>query len=209
MSETKPSDEQHTTEHSGIPPRASRRRGRLMQAVAIAAALAGVVLLAAACGAGSASTTAAPESQGGSNSTDNADAISYTQCMRAHGVPNFPDPNSQGKPFTAQSLQQAGVDPGSPRFQPANQACAHLLPAPTAAQREQQLMESLRYAVCMRAHGVPGFPDPNAQGNILLDPSIVNSPQFQSAAQTCHSVDPGLAVPSNTGKKLPGSGGES
>jgi hypothetical protein len=182
------------------------------------AALAGVALLAAACGGSGASATAPPGLAGGSNSTDTASGIAYTQCMRAHGVPNFPDPstNAVGKPFTAQSIQQAGVDPSSPRVESAQQACQHLFPPPTTltpAQRQQLLSQFLRYAACMRAHGVPNFPDPSTSSTGLptlgLSPSIVNSPQFQSAAQSCHSVDPGLPVPSNTGKRLPGSGGGS
>ncbi len=49
-------------------------------------AVAAISLLAAGCGGGS-STTAA---------TRRADCtlVSYSHCMRAHGVPNFPDPTS-------------------------------------------------------------------------------------------------------------------
>jgi hypothetical protein len=206
MSYLEPNDEQHKTEHTGVPLGASRRTGRLRHAVAIAAALAGVALLAAACGGGSASTTAPPGSQGGSNPGDTA--VAYSQCMRAHGVPNFPDPNpsTPWKPFSGPYLQQAGVDPGSPRFQPASQACQHLMPhvSMTAAQRQQVLSQALRYAACMRTHGVPDFPDPSTSStggvSFNLEPNLVNTPQFGSAAQACRSVDPGMALPTNLGK---------
>jgi hypothetical protein len=201
---TKPDGEQRTTEHTGLPPRASQRRGHLRRAVAVAAALAGVALLAAACGGGSAPATATSAAQGGSTTTGNADEMPYTQCMRAHGVPNFPDPNAQGKPFTAQSLQQAGIGGNSPQFQAASQACAHLMVPPSPAQLAQMTSEMVRYAACMRAHGVPDFPDPSTSANggpvTSLTPSIVDSPDFQPAEQACHSVDPGLAVRSNVGK---------
>jgi hypothetical protein len=46
----------------------------------------------------------------------------------------------------------------------------------------------LQFASCMRSHGVPNFPDPNAQGVITgnaadgLDPA---SPQFEKARRRC------------------------
>jgi hypothetical protein len=64
--------------------------------------------------------------QGGSSLT--AGAYAYTRCMHTHGVPDFPDPNAQGKLFTSKYLQQAGVDPGSPQFGAARTACSRLFP---------------------------------------------------------------------------------
>ncbi len=193
---TKPDREQRTTKHTGLPPRASWRRDHLGRPAAIAAALAGVALLIAACGGGSAPATATSAGQGGSTATSNADEMPYTECMRAHGVPNFPDPNAQGKPFGAQNLQESDVDPNSPQFQAASNACAHLLVPPSPAQLAQQTSEFVRYAACMRAHGLPDFPDPSISANgapsLDLTPGIVDSPDFQPAEQACHSVDPGL-----------------
>jgi hypothetical protein len=51
-------------------------------------------------------------------------------------------------------------------------------------------------AACMRSHGVPNFPDPNARGVISssnLDPS---SPQFQQAMQACQKDLPHGGAPS-------------
>jgi hypothetical protein len=51
-------------------------------------------------------------------------ALANAQCMRTHGVPNFPDP--QFDPNGAASLQfdkGSGVDPNSPAFQNAAKAC--------------------------------------------------------------------------------------
>jgi hypothetical protein len=51
-------------------------------------------------------------------------------------------------------------------------------------------------AACMRSHGEPNFPDPNAQGVISssdLDPS---SPQFQQAMQACQKDLPNGGTPS-------------
>jgi hypothetical protein len=57
----------------------------------------------------------------------------------------------------------------------------------------------MQFASCMRSHGLPGFPDPNAQGVITgnagsgLDPG---SPQFQKAQQSCAKFLPNGGTPS-------------
>jgi hypothetical protein len=202
-----PDHEQHTTKHAGLPRRAIRP-GHPRRAAAIAAVLAGVALLAAACGGGSAPAATTSAGQAGSTTTGNSDEMPYTDCMRAHGVPSFPDPNAQGKPFTAQNLQQADIQPDSPQFQAASTACAHLLVPPSPAQLAQQTSELVRYAACMRAHGVPDFPDPSISPtgypSLMLPQSAADSPDFQPAEQACHSVDPGLPVPRTSGKPGPG-----
>ncbi len=193
-----------------MPPRAGPWRGHPRRAAAIAAALAWVALLAAACGGHTTSTTATSANQGGSTATDNADEMPYTECMRAHGVPNFPDPNAQGKPFNAQNLAQADIQPDSPQFEAANTACAHLLVPPSPAQLAQQARELVRYAACMRAHGVPDFPDPTISStggaSLSLTQGITDSPDFQTAEQACHSVDPGLPTFTNPSKGPPPGG---
>ena len=55
-------------------------------------------------------------------------ALALARCMRAHGFTNFPDPNVSGQGI-AISLGGAGIDPNSPRFQAARQACH--LPGPS------------------------------------------------------------------------------
>jgi hypothetical protein len=54
-----------------------------------------------------------------------AQALQFAQCVRSHGVPNFPDPGGTGRlpdPATV------GVDQGSPQFQAANDTCAQYRP---------------------------------------------------------------------------------
>jgi hypothetical protein len=68
-------------------------------------------------------------------------------------------------------------------------------------QRQTQL---LRFARCMRTHGVPSFPDPTSRGIALSSAVDPSSPQFQSAQQACKSLLPGLGqgqqtVPSGSG----------
>jgi hypothetical protein len=54
-----------------------------------------------------------------------AQGLRFSQCVRSHGVPNFPDPGSDGRipdPATV------GIDQGSPKFQAANAACGKYRP---------------------------------------------------------------------------------
>jgi hypothetical protein len=46
---------------------------------------------------------------------------------------------------------------------------------------------AIKFAACVRSHGVPNFPDPNAQGVFSLSGPI-NTPQFQRAQRTCATL---------------------
>jgi hypothetical protein len=107
--------------------------------------------------------------------------------MRAHGITKFPDPNSQGA--ISLNPSQSGIDPTSPRFQAAMKACEKASgSAQTPAQRAQAVAAAFRFSQCMRAHGVPNFPNPNSQGaftsgsSSAIDP---NAAAFQRAQKTC------------------------
>jgi hypothetical protein len=171
----------------------SGRRGRspLRRAGVQAAAVAAVALLAAACGGGGGSS-------GGAQSTAYQKELAYSECMRTHGVPGFPDPGSNG----IVSIQSGGAAKakgtpgknqtvGGPQMTRAYNACRHLLPnggVPTAAQKEQMLQQGLKFAECMRAHGISNYPDPStAGGPTTIGGSGINiqSPQFQAANRAC------------------------
>jgi hypothetical protein len=51
-----------------------------------------------------------------------AQLLNFARCMRAHGIVNYPDPTANGMG----SLR--GVDPNSPQFNTALQACQSLMP---------------------------------------------------------------------------------
>lgn len=54
--------------------------------------------------------------------------LKFSQCMRGHGVPDYPDPAANG--LTTPAPGKGGdIDPDSPRFQAAVSACQHVLPA--------------------------------------------------------------------------------
>jgi hypothetical protein len=63
-------------------------------------------------------------------------ALKFSQCMRTHGVPNFPDPqfsSSSGGVGIRIGGKQGGpsrIDPSSPQFQAAQKACQSIMPGP-------------------------------------------------------------------------------
>jgi hypothetical protein len=83
--------------------------------------------------------------------------LRLAQCMRAHGVSNFPDPSSSGGLTIPND-----IDTHAPAFKAAQAACAKLAqsaggPTNSAQSRQAQL---LALAKCMRSHGVANFADP-------------------------------------------------
>jgi hypothetical protein len=178
---------------------------RLKRTALRALALVGVVglsLLAAACGGGSSSANVAQIGTTSANHSRAHDPQAYSACMRSHGVPNFPDPGGTGQiRLDPRKLAGSGIDVDSPRFKRAARACRKLQPKrasatarqPTAAQ--QQAM--LRFARCMRSHGVPNFPDPQPGGALDLAQKVAapNSPQFKAAERTCRDFVPGAPIP--------------
>lgn len=159
--------------------------GALLCAVAVAA-----------CG-GSGSTVAGT----GTNATGDASPVNLSKCMRANGLPAFPDPTnfSGGEGFNgigvpvggaADSIMVDGRTFSGPAAARAMKACARYLtpkgpaPAPTAKEKAQ----ALTMARCMRANGVPSFPDPDfggspgPQGQSLPNP---NTPAFHHAVTVC------------------------
>jgi hypothetical protein len=119
-----------------------------------------------------------------------AAGIKFANCIRAHGVPNFPDPLPGGSGFSF-----AVSDPGffsSPAFKQAQQACKTLMPHIPHAHMSQGTINSLvTYAHCMRKHGLGSYPDPvikNGRQAIVplstygIDP---NSPAYKDAAKAC------------------------
>jgi hypothetical protein len=165
----------------------------------LALAALGCALAIAACGSTNSSTKSA--------SNPSTQLLTFSECMRSHGVPSFPDPSGQGIHIGPGS----GIDPSSPAFKAARSTCGKLLPGggqdnqrPTA----QQIDMARQLSECMRQHGVSGFPDPsptspssptgyslvvNLSGVFLAVPSTINpsSPVFVQAANACHFPLPG------------------
>jgi len=156
--------------------------------VILAAALAATALVAAACGGGSGTPVSAQQ-------TNYQKALAFSQCMRGHGEPGFPDPQPNGNLLIdGQKDHLNGALMNS-----ANKACQHLMPkAPplTAAQQQKVTAQALKFVACMRAHGLSTFPDPqvNAGGIEMQLPKDLqpSSPVFRAAQQACKNLMPGL-----------------
>jgi len=195
-----------------------------MNRVAILASSISVALLLAACGSSSPSQQASANKNAG---------IAFSKCMRANGVPNFPDPGSGsggGVQISAsqtagsgKTLTVNGVPVSAPAFQAANQKCQKDLPrggpALSSAQLNKLRAGALAMAKCMRAHGVPNFPDPVVSAgpggkgvNVRIGGggpgSGINptSPAFQSAQKTCQPLMGGPGLPT---KAISGGAGAS
>ena len=173
--------------------------------VIVGAALIAVCVLAVGCGSAtprhsSTAMMASPQ------------ALVFSKCMRANGVPSFPDAGGASTGI-AISTPFGDFHPSanlinSPAFKAAMAACGKLLPggARRAQQPAAQLIEEWRtVSVCMRGQGVSGFPDPTfappprdqaAEHSLVLDidgvvlalPSTINpqSPAFIHAAGACN-----------------------
>ena len=110
-------------------------------------AVASLSLLAAGCGGGGsprvasvASPTTNAQGSSSSNSSPAAQgnkALAYSNCMRSNGVPNYPDPHSNGN-LPKGNAQTFGVS--TSRYQTAEQACGDLLPSSGSASLTQCLM---------------------------------------------------------------------
>ncbi len=125
-----------------------------------------------------------------SSTTAKRDPVAFAKCMRANGIPKFPDPDKDGGISISSDM---GVDPNSTTFKNAQKTCQKYMPPPSAAEQAQAYQDGLKYAKCMRDHGVSAFPDPDKNGGIKieagkgsgLDP---DSPTFQQAQKACQSL---------------------
>lgn len=127
----------------------------------------------AGCGSTGPLSRTVTDAPSGSNS-----ALRFSQCMRANGAPSFPDPGPSG-------YARSGINLQSPAVQSAMNACTRYLPqsghSPTVPARVRH--QELLLANCMRANGVPNFPDPDKNGDIQFPVTspIPQSPAFERA----------------------------
>lgn len=155
----------------------------------VLAVTAGMVMLAAACG-GSPSSA----SNTGASGQFQQD-LAFTQCMRSHGLPDFPDPNANGHGFGNQ--QQQDQERSNPHFATAYSDCRHLLPSAPSSRGTKVIpsqTQLVRFSHCMRSHGVPDYPDYNPSVSLSTELAQLgintNSPQFQATLQTCDRLVP-------------------
>lgn len=158
----------------------------------IPASLVASLVIAAVIMAGCANAPAARGSGGNTNAA-RMQAVQFAQCMRQNGVPEFPDPGPSGALTIDAIANGSSIDTSSPAFQRAVSACRALEPAGfTGGQRNpEQQAAALKFAQCIREHGVKDFPDP-APGAPLVDTNLIPSTAttsglsiLKAAMQTC------------------------
>ena len=161
------------------------------------AALAIVSLISAGCaGTGTASG-------GGNNAaTHHAQAVRFAKCMRSNGVSTFPDPNASGTLTLDGVLNGSSLNPSTPAWKRAIGACKDLEPPGFAGHKRsaQEQQAAVRFAQCIRASGVPDFPDPTPNGP-LVDTNRIPSAATNSgigilnaAMQKCRVLAAALGV---------------
>ncbi|MFC0037760.1 hypothetical protein [Actinomadura rayongensis] len=177
--------------------KAPRWRGPAFLAIGCVA----VALFASACG-GDESGKGVAGSTTSTNPAEKADPIAFSKCMREHGVTGFPDLDADGNSVGTPGPD--AVDGKSPVFQAAEKACAPLKPVRKSHPNMSKYRDDqIKYSKCMRDKGIANFPDPNAKGDLELDPAKSGidpeSEQFTTAEKACRPllvVPPGARAPS-------------
>jgi hypothetical protein len=133
--------------------------------------------------------------------------LAFAHCMRSHGVPAYPDPGSEGGLAASKEGASGQLDVNSSQFRDGLGHCRRLLPTGAPASPVQQAAvtaHAVKFARCMRAHGVPGFPDPGVSpgGGKLPGPGYFvqaqsgplspDNPQFVKAQKSCRALTGGL-----------------
>jgi hypothetical protein len=151
-----------------------------------------ISLIGAGCGSSAPSETGTAGSAdpgATKKATDQAKAVKLAECIRAHGVPHFPDPDAKGD-FAF------GIDVSPAVWRKAVDACKDLAPpgAFSGKRSPKQQSAALRFAECIREHGVKDFPDP-ANGQPLVDTTRIPSSNrpggmtiLNAAMHTCGSI---------------------
>ena len=191
------------------------------------AIVAGIALLSGACSSGSSTPQVAslgtsgsgnPASNGSGTSaapgsTGNATRLvdEWAACMRSHGDTGQADPTIDnngviqitvppqgpgGENYSLEAHNSTG--PCGSYLQAASTALLGGRPSPPPP----SLAQLLKYARCMRAHGVPKYPDPGGSGETYIGNLDPNGPVFQNANKLCSKE---TGTPSGSQPEPPGS----
>jgi hypothetical protein len=151
-----------------------------------------VGLLAACSSGGSAGSSGTPTPTAMTDDEILAIGREAAQCIREHGVPNFPDPA-----VSAGQLTLPGNNEPPPEADAALAACRSILDRlpPSALGEDEQapgpedVPQLLRFAQCIRENGIPDWPDPKADGSFpIMDTPLARegkSSRMQRATQAC------------------------
>ncbi|HEY5196033.1 MAG TPA: hypothetical protein VIJ51_03295 [Solirubrobacteraceae bacterium] len=161
---------------------AARRRGRPRRRALAGVPVAGLALILAACGSSGPSVARLGSGTTAGDASHSA-ATGGSQSPATGGSPSGPSASRAGGPAgggeSHSSIGIAGVTGAT----------------------------GLKFAACVRSHGVPSFPDPSAQGTFNFTGNLNRTPRFQSATQTCSRllhVGGGPPSPAQQAKALAG-----
>ena len=177
--------------------RPSLLAGRRLLIVGI---LAAVAILVSACGSSSSSSTSTGSAAAGSGTSTGSSNKTYqarlnlARCYRAQGI-NVPDPTPGAGHAAGGGTQQILNQYPQAKVQAAQQACRQYLakanPQVNAspAGQAQFNQEFVKFAKCMRANGVPNFPDRVQDVEAGFQDGSIDSgsPAFQAALQACQN----------------------
>ncbi len=154
-----------------------------------AGALAGLCLLASGCGGSPGShvaqlSTSTTRRRPPSRGSTHDQALAFARCVRAHGVPLWPDPESSGS-FDKSELTPHQLGVSSSQIGTAEKACRSLVPTYSATPQPHVLAQALQFSRCMRSHGAANFPDPESNGAIVIPHAMENSPAYLAALHFC------------------------
>jgi hypothetical protein len=166
----------------------------------MAVAVGGLVVGCGGSNAGVKSTGAAGRSRSHSSAPSTyAQAVVYARCVRTHGVRLWPAPGSDGQ-FDKSKLTPHQLGVSSLQALAAQRACRSSLPTYSATEGSSQVVTAaLRFSRCMRAHGSTRFPDPKADGAIVIPHAMESSPVYLTALHTCIRKDGVPPPPSPAG----------
>jgi hypothetical protein len=93
-------------------------------------------------------------------------------CARTHGDPSLPDPTIDNQ---GQAHWPAGTAAPSKDTISACQSIYNRLPASVRDSGAPDIQMEIKFAQCMRAHGLPDWPDPLPDGNYRLPADLQTS----------------------------------
>jgi hypothetical protein len=203
-------------------PKTYRRPGGLAVIVAAAAfglaACSGgsstpqVASLGSSSGDGSGSSTSSGHGGGSAPAAGSGNAAQildeWATCIRGHGDPNQADPTIDTNNDIDITMNNVSAALASEVHGSTGPCSSYLLAAGSAlrggqpAPQAPSLAVQLTYAECMRANGVPKFPDPNGSGSTDVGDLDPNGATFQNADKLCSKkVGESYYAP---GKEAPG-----
>jgi hypothetical protein len=124
----------------------------------------------------------------------------FVQCARDNGMPNLPDLRLDAN---GQIEVPAGLPDPPPSVERACRAIFERLPASAredpggdgdTARPPTDIAALMRFAQCMREHGMPEWPDPKADGTFPFRGTVLEregkSPRMVAAGRACRQLNP-------------------